>query len=143
MCNAYMLMMQSLYYRLQCTVVLVDMVLKDSFWWQYTVEPSERGQHGDEPFVLSREVVLFQRFFFLSLKMKSSSCLDTNTIDKRECNQLSHKSVDVGFFCKRLPCVSCKDGLLLVLSINGGLDNAHYSHTMYTTIREPLPALSP
>ena len=42
-----------------------------------TVEPSKRGQHEDEPFVLSREVVLFQRFLFLSLKMKHSSCLDS------------------------------------------------------------------
>ena len=51
-----------------------------------TVEPLKRGQHGDEPFVLSREVVLFRRFLFLSLKMKLSSCLDTNTTNKRECN---------------------------------------------------------
>ena len=35
-----------------------------------TVEPPKRGQCGDEPFVLSREVVLFWRFLFLSLKMK-------------------------------------------------------------------------
>ena len=34
-------------------------------------------------------------------------------------------------------------GVLLVLSIKGELDNAHYSHAMCTTIREPLPALSP
>ena len=45
-----------------------------------TVEPPKRGQHGDKPFVLSREVVLFRRFLFLSLKMKHSSCLDTYTI---------------------------------------------------------------
>ena len=37
----------------------------------------------------------------------------------------------------------CKDGLLLVLSSKRELDNAHYSHAMCTTIREPLPALSP
>ena len=79
----------------------------------------------------------------LSLQMKHSSSLDTNTTNKIECNQLSHESVDVGSFCKRLPCLLCKDGLLLVLSIKGELDNAHYSHAMCTTIREPLPALSP
>ena len=27
-----------------------------------TVEPPETGQHGDEPFALSREIVLLQRF---------------------------------------------------------------------------------
>ena len=107
------------------------------------MEPSKRGQHGDKPFVLSREVVLFRRFLFLSLKMKHSSCLDTNTTNKRECNQLSHESVDVGSFYKRLPCLLCKEVLLLVLSIKGELDNAHYSHAMCTTIPEPLPALSP
>ena len=68
-----------------------------------TVEPPKRRQHGDEPFVLSREVVLFRRFLFLSLKMKHFSCLDTNTTNKRECNQLSHESVDLGSICKRLP----------------------------------------
>ena len=68
-----------------------------------TVEPLKRGQHGDEAFVLSREVVLFRRFLFLSLKMKHFSCLDTNTTNKRECNQLYLESVDVGSFCKRLP----------------------------------------
>ena len=26
-------------------------------WWHYTVEHPKRGQHGDEPFVLSREIV--------------------------------------------------------------------------------------
>ena len=36
------------------------------------------------------------RFLFLSLKMKHFSCLDTNTTNKRECNQLNHESVDVG-----------------------------------------------
>ena len=108
-----------------------------------TVEPPKRGQHGDEPFVLSREVVLFRRFLFLSLKMKHFSCLDTNTTNKRECNKLNYESVDVGSFCKRLPCLLYKDGLLLVLSIKRELDNAHYSHAMCTTIREPLPALSP
>ena len=41
------------------------------------MEPLKRGQHGDEPFVLSREVVTFRRFLFLSLKMKDSSRLDT------------------------------------------------------------------
>ena len=46
----------------------------------YTVEPPKRGQHREEPFVLSREVVLFRRFLYLSLKMKHSSCLDTYTI---------------------------------------------------------------
>ena len=75
--------------------------------------------------------------------MKHSSRLDTNTTNKRECNHLSHESVDVGSFCKRLPCLSCKDDLLLMLSIKGELDNAHYSQAMCTTIREPLPALSP
>ena len=108
-----------------------------------TVEPLKRGQHGNEPFVLSREVVLFRRLLLLSLKMKHSSCLDTNTTNKRERNRLSHQSVDVGSFCERLPCLLCKDGLLLVLSIKGELDNAHYSHAMCTTIRESLPALSP
>ena len=74
--------------------------------------------------------------------MKHFSCLDTNTTNKRECNQLSHESVDVGSLCKRLLCFLCKDGLLLVLSIiKGEFDNAHYSHAMCTTIREPLPAL--
>ena len=53
----------------------------------YTVEPPKRGQHGDEPFVLSREVVLFLRFLFLSLKTKHSRCLDTYTYNKRDCNQ--------------------------------------------------------
>ena len=97
-----------------------------------TVEPPKRGQHGDKPFVLSREVALFRRFLFLSLKMKHSSCLDTNTTNKRECNQLSHESVDLGSICKRLSCLLCKDGLLLVLSIKGKLDNGHYSHaTVY------------
>ena len=67
-----------------------------------TVEPPKRGQQGDEPFVLSREVVLFRRFLFLSLKMKHSCCLDTNTTNKRECNQLSQESVDLGSICKRL-----------------------------------------
>ena len=65
--------------------------------------PPKRGQHGDKPFVLSREVIPFWRFLFLSLKMKHSSCLDTNTTNKRECNQLNHESVDVSSFCKRLP----------------------------------------
>ena len=69
-------------------------------WFGGTVEPLMRGQHGDEPFVLSREVVLFRRFLFLSLKMKHSSRLDTNTTNKRECNQLSHESVDVGSFVR-------------------------------------------
>ena len=50
----------------------------------YKVEPLKKGQHGDEPFVLSTEVFLFQRFLFLSLKMKYSSCLYKY---KRECNQ--------------------------------------------------------
>ena len=36
-----------------------------------------------------------------------------------------------------------QDGLLLVLSIKGELDNTHYSHAICTTIREPLSALSP
>ena len=76
------------------------------------MEPPKRGQHGDGLFALSREVVLFQRFlfsfWFLSLKMKHFSCLDTNTTNKRECNQLSHESVDVGSSCKRLPCLSAK-----------------------------------
>ena len=49
-----------------------------------TVEPPKRGQYGDKPFVLSREVVLFRRFLFLSLKMKHSSCLDTYTIIIKE-----------------------------------------------------------
>ena len=53
-----------------------------------TVEPPKKGQHGNEPFVLSRKVVLFRRFLFISLKMKHFSCLDTNTANKRECNQL-------------------------------------------------------
>ena len=71
-----------------------------------TVEPPKRGQCGDEPFVLSREVVLFQRFLFLSLKMKHSSCLDTYT--KRI--QSSHESVEScerGYhaYCRRM--VSC------------------------------------
>ena len=99
------------------------------------MEPPKRGQHGDEPFVLSREVVPFRRFLFLSLKMKHCSCLDTDTTNKRECNHLSHGSVDVGSFCERLPCLLCKDGLLLVLSIKRKLGNAHYSHAMCTTIR--------
>ena len=87
------------------------------------MEPLKRGQCGDKLFVLSREVVLFRRFLFLSLKMKHSSCLGTNTTNKRE-------SVDLGSICKRLPCLLCKDGLLLVLSIKGELDNAHYSHAV-------------
>ena len=94
------------------------------------MEPLKRGQHGDEPFVLSMEVVLFRRLLFLSLKVKHSSCLDTNTTNKRECNQFSHESVDLGSICKRLSCLLCKDGLLLVLSIKGELDNAHYSHAI-------------
>ena len=73
-----------------------------------TVEPPKRGEHRDKPFVLSREVVLFWRLLFLSLKMKHFSYLDTNTTNKRECNQLSHESVDVGSFC-----ILCKDSLLL------------------------------
>ena len=64
------------------------------------MEPPKRGQHGDEPFVLSREVVLFWRFLFLSLKMKNSSCLDANTTNKREFNQLTHESVDLGSFVR-------------------------------------------
>ena len=100
------------------------------------MEPPKRGQHGDKPFVLSRDVVLFRRFLFLSLKMKHFRCLDTNTTNKREC------TLDVGYLCERLPCLLCKDGLLLVLSIKGELDNAHYSHAMCTIIREPLPTLS-
>ena len=52
------------------------------------MKPLKRGQQGDELFVLSREVVLFRRFLFLSLKMKHFSCLDTNTTNKREFNQL-------------------------------------------------------
>ena len=76
--------------------------------------------------------------------MEHSSCLDTNTTNKRECNQLSHESVDAGSFCKRLPCLLCKDGFLLVLSIEGELDNVTIlTLAMRTTIREPLPALSP
>ena len=59
------------------------------------MELPKRGQHGDKPFVLSREDVLFQRF--LSLKMKHFSCLDPNTTNKRECNQ---ESVDVGSFVR-------------------------------------------
>ena len=67
------------------------------------MEPPKRGQHGDEPLFLSREVVLFRRFLSLSLKMKHFSCLDNNTTNKRECNQLNHESVDVGSCCERLP----------------------------------------
>ena len=65
----------------------MPMVITDAW---HTVEPPKRGQHGDEPFVLSRGVVLFRRFLFLSLKIKHFSSLDTNTTNKRECNQLSH-----------------------------------------------------
>ena len=78
------------------------------FLISYTVEPLKRGQHGDKPFVLSREVVLFRRLLFLTLKMKHFSCLDTNTT---ECNQLSHESVEYSFgrgyhaYCAKM--VSC------------------------------------
>ena len=65
--------------------------------------------------------------------MKHSSCLVTNTTNKRECNQLSHESVDLGSFYERLPCLLCKDGLLLVLSIKGELDKVHYSHAIMCT----------
>ena len=68
--------------------------------------------------------------------MKHSSCLDTNTTNKRECNQLSHESVDLGSICKRLPCLLRKDCLLLVLSIKGELDNAYYFHAMCNTTRK-------
>ena len=89
-----------MYKQQQCTPIIH---YKGEITLAYTVEPPKRGQHGDEAFVLSREVVLFRRFLFLSLKRKHFSCLDTNTTNKRECNQLNHESVDVGSFCKRLP----------------------------------------
>ena len=77
--------------------------LRLDYFLLYTVEPPKRGQYGDEPFVLSREVVLFRRFLFLSLKMKHSSCLHIPYYNKRDCNQATN--LLSLFYCERLSCL--------------------------------------
>ena len=64
------------------------------------MEPLKRAQYRDKPFVLSKEVILFQSFLLLSLEMKYSSSLDTYHIIKENTISLSHEFVELCSFVR-------------------------------------------